>query len=213
GYHALGAAYNWRVLPGARRIKELYFWKNSASAMGFLLTVIGYPLASAFDSGGGLRLAHDVGVTPIAWAAVFFFLFEVSFEVLYDLRDLKGDAAVGARTYAVVHGARVAAALVFALVAASIVVLVTGYAVGVVPWRGAVLIVAPVVQGVYARHAIRRGVTSRDCVRLTWIGAGMLLAYLVWIALGLPGANANANERLTGAKRSENVVAVGERLR
>src|SRR4051812_45297058 len=31
-YHALGLAYNWRLLPGKRRIKELYFWKNTASA-------------------------------------------------------------------------------------------------------------------------------------------------------------------------------------
>ena len=185
GYHALGAAYNWRLLPGARRIKELYFWKNSASATGFLLTVIGYPLAES-ASGGALRLAPDVTVATIAWTAAFFFLFEVSFEVLYDLRDLKGDAAVGARTYAVVHGARAAAAIVHGLVAASIVVLVTGYALEIVPWRAVVMIVAPVVQGLYARHAVRRGVTSADCVRLTWIGAALLFTSLVWVALGLP---------------------------
>src|SRR5438067_3873915 len=28
-YHALGFAYNWPVLPGRRRIKQLYFWKNT----------------------------------------------------------------------------------------------------------------------------------------------------------------------------------------
>src|SRR5688500_17442704 len=30
-FHALGFAYNWPLLPGRRRIKQLYFWKNTAS--------------------------------------------------------------------------------------------------------------------------------------------------------------------------------------
>src|SRR6266516_2150873 len=41
-----GLAYNWRIF-GGRRIKQLYFWKNAASATGFLLTVFAYPLAWA----------------------------------------------------------------------------------------------------------------------------------------------------------------------
>jgi hypothetical protein len=36
-YHSLGLAYNWPLLPGGRRIKQLYFFKNSASAAGFLI--------------------------------------------------------------------------------------------------------------------------------------------------------------------------------
>ena len=31
-------------------------------------------------------------------------LFELSYEVLYDLRDVDGDRAAGVRTYPVVHG-------------------------------------------------------------------------------------------------------------
>src|SRR5690606_38686218 len=46
-YHALGLAYNWPILPGKRRIKELYFWKNTASGLGFIITVFLYPLAAA----------------------------------------------------------------------------------------------------------------------------------------------------------------------
>ena len=33
-------AYNWPILPGRRRIKELYFFKNTASAAGFIITVV-----------------------------------------------------------------------------------------------------------------------------------------------------------------------------
>ncbi|MFT7583527.1 MAG: hypothetical protein ACI9MR_005214, partial [Myxococcota bacterium] len=39
GFHALGLAYNWAILPGRRRIKQLYFFKNTASAVGFIITV------------------------------------------------------------------------------------------------------------------------------------------------------------------------------
>jgi hypothetical protein len=44
-FHTLGFAYNWPVLPGKRRIKQLYFWKNTASACGFVLTVFAYRAA------------------------------------------------------------------------------------------------------------------------------------------------------------------------
>lgn len=187
GYHALGLAYNWPLLPGRRRIKQLYFWKNSASAAGFLLTVFGFPLAA---SGWGARLAAGIGWAAIALGALYFFLFELSYEVLYDLRDAPGDRASDVRTYAVVHGERTAARLVYALCASSVVVLAGAYAAGLVPWRLAVLGFGPLLQLALARWMIGRGVTSGDCVGITWVGTGLLVAYHVWVALGLPGAGA-----------------------
>jgi 4-hydroxybenzoate polyprenyltransferase len=183
GYHALGLTYNWRLLPGGRRIKQLYFWKNTASAAGFLITVMAYPLA-------------QVGWAPTAmtWAAigasaVFFFLFELSYEVAYDLRDAPGDAREGVRTYAVVHGPRVASRILHALALSSAVILAGGWVAHVVPWRVAVMAVAPILQVILVRRALARGITSADCVNLTWVGALLLLAYHGWVGAGLPGVS------------------------
>lgn len=182
-FHALGFAYNWPILRGVRRMKELYFWKNTASAIGFLLTVFGYPLVTWRAS------PFAEGITPItiAIAGAFFFAFELSYEVIYDLRDAEGDRFAGVRTYPVVHGERGAVRIVDALIAASMLALAIGYAAGSVPWRLAVMIVAPAVQLVLYKRALRRRITSGDCVGLTWLGAGLLVAYHLWIAAGLPG--------------------------
>jgi 4-hydroxybenzoate polyprenyltransferase len=184
-YHALGLAYNWRILPGKRRIKELYFWKNTASATGFMLTVFGYPILDARDRGG---LSPGIGPATIAVAALFFFAFELSYEVIYDLRDAPGDAREGVRTYPVVHGERGAVRIIDGLIAASALALILGYWVGFAPWRLFIMIAAPALQLVLYKRAVRRGVTSADCIRLTWLGAGLLFVYHLWIAARLPGA-------------------------
>jgi 4-hydroxybenzoate polyprenyltransferase len=186
-FHALGLAYNWPIFPGGRRIKQLFFWKNTASATGFMLTVFGYPLVEALRRGG---LAPGVGPAAIAVSAGFFFLFELSYEVIYDLRDAPGDARAGVRTYPVVLGERGAARIIDALLGASVATLAGGYAAGAVPWRVFIMAVAPVVQWVIYRRALRRGVTSADCIGLTWLGAGLLVTYHLWILAGLPGAGA-----------------------
>ena len=103
-YHLLGFAYNWPLIPWFGRIKQRYFWKNTASALGFMITVFAYPLATV---GWGLdpaQLPAGISLSTILFAGVFFFLFELSYEVIYDLRDAKGDALAGVRTYPVVHG-------------------------------------------------------------------------------------------------------------
>lgn len=186
-FHSLGLAYNWPLLPGGRRIKELYFFKNTASATGFMLTVFGFPLVALPQLGG---LQGDISVSTVILASGFFFLFELSYEVLYDLRDAAGDRLAGVRTYPVVHGEAVAVRITDALVIGSVAFLVVGYAVGAVPWRLAVMAVAPVLQLVMYKRMLARGIRSSDCVAITWIGAGLLASYHVWIALDLPGVAA-----------------------
>lgn len=183
-FHALGLAYNWPLLPGRRRIKQLYFWKNTASACGFMLTVFAYPLAL----GHSLGLTPRIGTPGIVLSGAFFVLFELSYEVLYDLRDAPGDRASGVATYPVVHGEKTAMRIVDGLVLTSVAIVVAGFASGAVPWRVVVMVVAPVVQLVwYKRIARHREITARDCIRLTWVGTGMLAAYNVWVSLRLPG--------------------------
>jgi 4-hydroxybenzoate polyprenyltransferase len=186
-YHLLGLGYNWPLFPGRRRIKQLYFWKNTASAAGFMLTVFAYPLAEAWR-GGRPVLAPDVSAATVLLAGLFFFLFELSYEVIYDLRDAPGDRLAGVRTYPVVHGERGAIRIVDGLLAGSMAVLVAGFAARAVPWRLFIMICAPLIQlGLYKR-ALRRGITARDCIALTWLGALLLVVYHLWILLRLPGA-------------------------
>lgn len=185
-YHALGLAYNWPLLPGRRRIKTLYFFKNTASAVGFLITVLGYPLAAAAWGRDGVGLLPDVTLATVLVAGLFFFLFELSYEVIYDLRDAPGDALAGVRTYAVVHGTVGATRIVDGLIAASLVVLLFGYAAGQAPWRLAIMAAAPLLQVALYKRMVRRGITSADCIGLTWLGVLLLVVYHLWVVLDLP---------------------------
>ena len=185
-FHALGFAYNWRLLPwpgGWRRIKELAFWKNTASATGFMLTVFCYPLATHE------RLA-SVTLATVACAAAFFFLFELSYEVLYDLRDVEGDRLAGVRTWPVIFGPRGGFLVAVGLMVSSFVLIAVAYALGAVPWRIAIMGAAPLMQLAIARYVVRRGITSRDCIMITWMGTALLGGWHVWEALGLPGSGA-----------------------
>lgn len=186
-FHALGLAYNWPILPGRKRIKQLYFFKNSASAAGFIITVFLFPLALVGWGRDPDALAPGITLATIVVSGVFFVLFELSYEVIYDLRDEPGDRAANIRTYPVVHGLAGAMRIVDGLIAASAAVLVVGFAAGVVPWRIFVMILAPALNLVAYKRAMRRGITSADCVRLTWLGAALLVAYHLWVAAGLPG--------------------------
>jgi hypothetical protein len=57
----------------------------------------------------------------------------------------------------------------------------------VVPWRIAILGVGPLLQIFIYKYFVKRGITSRDCINLTWLGAALLLAYHGWVLAGLPG--------------------------
>ncbi len=184
--HALALSYNWPLLPGWRRLKQLYLVKNLASGTGFLITVFGYPLAVAGWSLAGAPA--DVSWATVGAAIGFFLPFELSYEVVYDLRDQPGDRAAGVRTFPVVHGERGAARIIDGLLAGSLAVLVVGGAAGVVPWRLFIMGAAPLLQLVLYKRAVRRGVTARDCIAITWLGAGLLLTWHLWILADLPGA-------------------------
>ncbi len=187
-YHCLGFAYNWPILPGRRRIKQLYFFKNFASACGFLITVFGYPLAAAGWFGGSPVTAPDVGPLTVVFAIAFFLPFELSYEVIYDLRDAPGDRIAGVHTYPVVHGEQVATRIIDGLIAGSLLAIALGYALSFAPWRLFVMGAAPLINLAWYKRAYRRGISSRDCVLLTWAGVALLVTYHVWTALGLPGS-------------------------
>ncbi len=178
-FHALGFAYNW-PLPGGRRIKQLYFWKNLASAAGFVLTCFALPLLAA--------PTIQVTATTVAVTALFFVLFELSYEVLYDLRDVAGDRLADVRSYPVVHGVDVGWRIAHGLMVCASALVAGAFALGLVPWRIAIMGVAPLIQLAWSARVRRRGITSQDCVAITWVGVALLVGWHVWEALGLPGA-------------------------
>ncbi len=184
----IGFAYSYRIVPtprGWRRLKELYFLKNTMSAVGFVITVFLYPLAV---------LGYDVqllgGLGAVAVLVGFFVLFEISYEILYDMRDLEGDRAAGVPSYPVVHGLTRARQIIDGLLIGSGLCLTAGLAVGLLGVREFLFLGAPVVQFLLYRPRYRRGVTSGDCINLTNLGTALLLLYLVgtflWLEAGLP---------------------------
>jgi 4-hydroxybenzoate polyprenyltransferase len=186
--HVMGLFYNWPLLPGGRRLKQQYFWKNNTSAIGFLFTVLGYPLATLAWEKGLHHFPPGISWVTVLFSALFLLFFVLSYEVIYDLRDVQGDKLAGIRTYPVVHGERMAIHIVDGLLISSVVVLSVGYVSGFVPWRIFIMAAAPVIQYVVYKRALHRGISAKDCIALTWIGAALFIIYHLWVLADLPGA-------------------------
>ena len=182
----IGLGYNYDVVPtpsGWSRLKEIYFLKNFGSSALFVLTCFVYPLSAR----------GFVALVPWSTAialALFFVPFELTFEILYDMRDLPGDRAEGVPTYPVVHGLQGARRIVDGLLVGSALVLVAGFATRVLGVRELLMLAAPVAQLAFYRPRYRRGLTPRDCIVLTHLGTAQLVLFLVgtaaWARLGLP---------------------------
>jgi 4-hydroxybenzoate polyprenyltransferase len=182
----IGLGYNYDIVPtprGLSRFKEIYFLKNFGSSVLSVLTCFAYPLA--IDPAA--RVMPWGGVVTLA---LFFVLFELTYEILYDLRDIEGDRAEGVPTYPVVHGPERARQIIDGLLAASAVVLGAGLALGLVGVREGLMLAAPAIQLAFYRPRYRRGLTPRDAILLTHLGTALLLFYLggtaAWLRLGLP---------------------------
>ncbi|MGD0530482.1 MAG: UbiA family prenyltransferase, partial [Polyangiaceae bacterium] len=185
-FHVLGLGYSFRIVPtrrGLRRFKDLYVLKNSMSAVMFVLSVVGYPLM-------GLPGPLAMPTPGIVAVVAFFFVFEHSFEVIYDLRDLPGDRAVGVPTYPVVHGLRQSASLVYALCAVAASILLAARAFHLVTTRELLMVAAPAAQVVFLRHRTPERVSRADCIAITYGGAALLGIFLIgtacWSRAGLP---------------------------
>lgn len=178
-FQLVGIAYNFPVLAGGRRFKAMFFWKNTMAGILFLMSVVGYPLL-------GLRDAIAVGGLYVALLAAFFFFLEHSFEILYDFKDVRGDAAQGVHTYPVVVGERGATLIFFGCLALSAGALGLGLGLRVLGFREGLLLLAPASQSlvffIYRRH----GYPRRGSVLATHVGSAQLLIYNGYVWLGLP---------------------------
>jgi 4-hydroxybenzoate polyprenyltransferase len=180
----IGLGYNYPIVPtprGFSRFKEMYFFKNFGSSVLFVLTCFAYPLAVAE------RVAPWA---TLACLALFFVPFELTYEILYDLRDLEGDRREGVPTYPVVHGPERARQIIDGLLVASAAVLVVGLAAGAIGLREGLMLAAPATQLAFYRPRLRRGLTARDCIVLTHLGSAQVALWILgtwlWELAGLP---------------------------
>jgi 4-hydroxybenzoate polyprenyltransferase len=185
----IGLGYNYRLVPTPRgwsRFKEIYFFKNFGSSVLFVLTCFVYPLAVAVDEG----VPRVLDAAAIVTLVLFFVPFELTYEILYDLRDLEGDRAQGVPTYPVVHGVARSRQIIDGLLLGASLVLIAGVLAGWLGVRELLMLVAPAVQLVLYRRWWRRGLTPRDCIVLTHVGTAQLVLFLVgtalWREAGLP---------------------------
>ena len=182
----IGLGYNYRIVPSPRglsRFKEMYFFKNFGSAVLFVLTCFAYPLVAS-------DVPRIVPFGTVVVLALFFVPFELTYEILYDLRDLEGDRAEGVPTYPVVHGPVRARQIIDALLLGSSLVLCAGFAMRLVGVRELLMLFAPAAQLYFYRPRYRRGLTTPDCVWLTHLGTAQLGLFLMgtalWLRAGLP---------------------------
>lgn len=183
----VGLGYSVPIVPtprGLRRFKDLYFLKNFMSAMLFVATCFAYPLLVAAG------ITHPGGLGALATLVLFFVPFELTYEILYDMRDLEGDARAGVPTYPVVHGLWRSRQIVDALLAGAALVLVAGLASGAIGLREGLMLAAPALQLAFYRPRFRRGLSRRDCIWVTHLGTALLVFFLagtaIWQSAGLP---------------------------
>jgi 4-hydroxybenzoate polyprenyltransferase len=179
GFQLLGLLYNFPWLPGRRRLKNLYLWKNTTAGVLFLMSVMGYPLVV-------LPTAREVDLAYLIFMGAFFFFLEHSFEIIYDFKDVEGDRRERVRTYPAVHGERGAARVFYGVVGLSAAMLVAGACVGVLGFREVIILLAPAVQIVAFHVYRRRGYRAQDTVTITHLGSIQLLIYNAYVWAGLP---------------------------
>ena len=78
----------------------MYVFKNMSAEWLFLLSVVCYPLLAWHEE-------RILDTNQILLMCGFFYFLEMSFEILYDFKDIDGDRKEGVRTYPVVHGERI----------------------------------------------------------------------------------------------------------
>lgn len=182
----IGFGYNYDIVPtprGFSRFKEIYFLKNFGSSVLFVLTCFAYPIVT----NAGARIMSWSGVV---FLALFFVPFELTYEILYDLRDFEGDKQEGIPTYPVVHGPQKARQIIDFLLCGSSAILIAGILSGSLGMREGLMLAAPLTQVFFYRPRYRRGLTAHDCIVLTHLGTAQLILYLVgtylWQRAGLP---------------------------
>jgi 4-hydroxybenzoate polyprenyltransferase len=93
---AVGFFYNTPLLPSRPnlRLKNLFIIKNLSSGAGWSLGLLVFPMLRAHTKPDGLFLT----------AFVYMFAMVMTYEIMWDMRDVEGDTWAGIRTLPVVLG-------------------------------------------------------------------------------------------------------------
>ncbi len=176
----VGLLYNFNVL-GFKRLKERYFFKNFGSSILFTHSVFLYPWV-------GMGATASYPVTSLLLAIGFFIPLELTYEIMYDLRDMEGDTREGVPTFPVVHGPARAKQIIYGLMVLSAIWPILGAATGLLRLREWVVVAGVLQQLILVRYYAggERRPSARECIALTLWGTGQLVSYNVWVAAGLP---------------------------
>jgi 4-hydroxybenzoate polyprenyltransferase len=174
-FHAGAFIYSYPILR--RRLKELLLVKNVFAGLLWVLTCVGYPLA----------LSRRVPLVPeVVLLSLFLLPLAVSYALVYDLRDLKGDAAAGIATVPIALGVPRTRVLIELILALSALALLAGYLWGVLRFAELVMLAAPLQLALVLRFWLAREPGRHAVEAMTWLSAGQLLSYLAWASAGFP---------------------------
>jgi len=149
--------------------------------MLFTLSVFIYPLF-------GLGAQNDYDLIKLLIAISFFIPLELTYEIIYDLRDIDGDTKNKVPTYPAVHGAETAKKIIYGLLIFSAIFPLLSAATGLLRLREWVVVFGILQQLVLMRIFCGgdKMPSSKDAIMITWIGAAQLFSYNLWIVAGLP---------------------------
>ena len=168
----IAVAYCVPVLPGIRRLKEIWYLKPVSIALAWSLATVALPLAGT---------SADVPVSTLIAALAYRFVFLLPNAVASDLPDANGDALAGLQTPATMWGARLLVPVCLAVLLLLAIGLPTQIPRIDMKWvviEEAGLLVSAV--AVYLWHDSRRQI-YRDLVdgALLWFVAAIPLAHLL----------------------------------
>jgi 4-hydroxybenzoate polyprenyltransferase len=189
-FQLLGIAYSFDVIympkalrreDGRRfsRFKVMYVFKNMSAEWLFLLSVVGYPLLAWTGP-------TILTTTQILLMCGFFYFLEMSFEILYDFKDIEGDRKEGVRTYPVVHGEGIARRIFDACLVLSAGFILIGYFWFGFDSRHIVVCFAPLTQAIAFDLYAKRGYPRVGSVWITHLCTVQLLVYNTYVWLELP---------------------------
>lgn len=169
-FHFGGFVYSFSLFGKLPRLKAIPIVKNCSSSLFFLLTCFAYPLSY-------LEGALAISQSGILVLISSFFIFEVCYEILYDLRDVEGDSKTGIRTIPVLLGSQNTKKLLNVLFLLASVVVLVGFYGNVLDKIHLFFAVGPVFVGLWARSQV---INSEFCKNLTWFTCIILGFYLLW---------------------------------
>ena len=189
-FQILGIAYSFNVIympkairregSGAfSRFKVMYVFKNMSAEWLFLLSVVCYPLLAWHQE-------RILDTNQILLMCGFFYFLEMSFEILYDFKDIDGDRKEGVRTYPVVHGERIGRMIFDTCLVLSAGFILVGYFWFGFDSRHIVVCFAPLVQASAFNYYAKNGYPRAGSVWITHLCTVQLLVYNSYVWLELP---------------------------